>query len=95
VELKWYIVHTYSGFENKVSEPRGEDQNLGSGELFRKILVPTEKVVSSESLKKTSSRVLSGTLCSDGSEREDLAHREEYGQVTGLSEAHHAVTGPG
>ena len=58
VELKWYIVHTYSGFENKVKASLEERvKTLGQETSFGKILVPTEKVVElKKGLKKTSSR---------------------------------------
>ena len=44
--LRWYVVHAYSNFENKVKqalEERIERENLQ--EFFGKILVPTEEVV--------------------------------------------------
>jgi transcription termination/antitermination protein NusG len=58
VELKWYIVHTYSGFENKVKTSLEERiKTLGQEDCFGKILVPTEKVVElKKGQKKTSSR---------------------------------------
>ena len=43
---RWYIVHAYSNFENKVAESireRAQQQQLSH--LFEQILVPTEKVV--------------------------------------------------
>ena len=58
MQLRWYIVHTYSGFEEKAKtnlEQRIEA--FGQGEYFGKILVPTEKVVELKNgLKKMSSR---------------------------------------
>ena len=58
VDLKWYIVHTYSGFENKVKKSLEERIILlGQQELFGKILVPTEQVIElKKGQKKTSSR---------------------------------------
>jgi transcription termination/antitermination protein NusG len=58
VELKWYIVHTYSGFENRVKLALEEKiKSLGKGEYFGQIVVPTEKVVELvKGKKKTSSR---------------------------------------
>jgi transcriptional antiterminator NusG len=42
----WYIVHTYSGFENKVKEALAERiKSHGLEEYFGRILVPMEKVV--------------------------------------------------
>ena len=44
-EAKWYVIHTYSGYENKVSktiEKTVENRHLE--ELFQDIMIPTEKV---------------------------------------------------
>ena len=58
VELKWYIVHTYSGFEHKVKTNLAERiRTLGQENYFGKILVPTEQVVElKKGQKKTSLR---------------------------------------
>jgi transcriptional antiterminator NusG len=58
VDLKWYIVHTYSGFEKKVKTNLEERiKTLGQEEFFGQILVPTEQVVELRGgQKKTSSR---------------------------------------
>lgn len=58
MDLKWYIVHTYSGFENKVKKNLEERiKSLGQEEYFGRILVPTEQVVElKKGQKKTSSR---------------------------------------
>jgi len=58
VDFKWYIVHTYSGFENKVKRNLEEHiKTLGQEEFFGRILVPTEQVVElRQGQKKTSSR---------------------------------------
>lgn len=43
---KWYVVHTYSGYENKVKAALEEKiKSLGKADLFGEILVPSEKVV--------------------------------------------------
>ena len=43
---RWYIVHAYSNFENKVAESIKEQSVAkGLGELFEAVLVPTEEVV--------------------------------------------------
>ena len=43
---KWFVVHTYSGFENKVSEAiQSRAKIFGMGEKIARVLVPTEKVV--------------------------------------------------
>lgn len=58
MELKWYIVHTYSGFEHKVkANLESRIKTLGQEDYFGKILVPTEQVVElKRGQKKTSSR---------------------------------------
>ena len=44
--LKWYVVHTYSGFENKVKQLLLERAKLlGIEECFGEVLVPEENVV--------------------------------------------------
>ncbi|CAG0935120.1 Transcription termination/antitermination protein NusG [Thermoflexales bacterium] len=55
---KWYGVHTYSGFENKVRLSLLERiKNLGLEDQFGEILIPSETVVElKKGEKKTSSR---------------------------------------
>ncbi|MGH2343416.1 transcription termination/antitermination protein NusG [Segnochrobactraceae bacterium EtOH-i3] len=44
--MRWYIVHAYSNFENKVAEAiREKAEQTGLTHLFEQILVPKEKVV--------------------------------------------------
>lgn len=44
-EAKWYVVHTYSGYENKVaSNLETTVENRGLRDLIQEIKVPTEKV---------------------------------------------------
>ena len=43
---RWYVIHVYSGFENKVALAiREQAQQKGLSDRFEEILVPTEKVV--------------------------------------------------
>ena len=43
---KWYIVHAYSNFEQKVADSIQEQARIsGLEDLFEEILVPTEEVV--------------------------------------------------
>ena len=43
---RWYIVHAYSNFENKVAELiREQAKQRGLADLFDEVLVPKEKVV--------------------------------------------------
>ena len=55
---QWYILHTYSGFEEKVKTALQERiKKAGQEEYFGEILVPTEQVVEMiKGSKKTSSR---------------------------------------
>jgi len=58
VALKWYVVHTYSGYENKVKAVLEERiSTYPHPEHFGEILVPTEQVVELvKGQRKTSSR---------------------------------------
>jgi len=52
-ERKWYIVHTYSGFEERVRETlRQRAEALGMGDAFGDIRIPTETVVEYKGGKK-------------------------------------------
>ena len=56
MEKKWYVVHTYSGFEEKVKlsiEEKVDAQGLQ--EKIAKILIPTERVVELRAGKKRES----------------------------------------
>ena len=55
---QWYVVHTYSGFENRAKQNLEERiKNLGKGEFFSTILVPMETVVELvKGKRKTSQR---------------------------------------
>ncbi|MDH4227796.1 MAG: transcription termination/antitermination protein NusG [Deltaproteobacteria bacterium] len=55
---KWYVVHTYSGYENRVKTSIEEKVRLlGKESMFGDILVPTEKVVDMvKGVKRTASR---------------------------------------
>ncbi|MEK7206869.1 MAG: transcription termination/antitermination protein NusG [Pseudomonadota bacterium] len=56
--MRWYVVHTYSGFEKQVSRSLKEHiRNTGMEAKFGDILVPTEEVVEMKSgQKRTSER---------------------------------------
>ena len=52
-EKKWYIIHTYSGYERKVAESlMNRIQAYDLGECIGQILIPTEDVVEMKSGKK-------------------------------------------
>jgi transcriptional antiterminator NusG len=57
----WFIIHTYSGFEQKVADSlRSRSQAFGFAEKIGQILIPTEEVVELRGGKKvTSKRLLS------------------------------------
>ena len=43
---RWYVIHVYSGFENKVAQSiREQAQQKGLDDRFEEVLVPTEEVV--------------------------------------------------
>ncbi len=57
MEKQWYVIHTYSGYENKVKanlEKRLESMNMGE-KIFR-VLVPMEDEVQIKDGKKTISK---------------------------------------
>jgi transcription termination/antitermination protein NusG len=54
--MKWYIVHTYSGFERKVKESlESRIQAYGMAEKIGKVLIPTEPVTEVRGGKKYTS----------------------------------------
>ncbi|HMK60941.1 MAG TPA: transcription termination/antitermination protein NusG [Dissulfurispiraceae bacterium] len=56
MEKNWYVVHTYSGFEEKVKLAIEEKAKLkGLDEKISRILIPTEKVVELRGKKKKES----------------------------------------
>ena len=58
-EARWYIIHTYSGFENKVAESlRSRAQAFGFENRIGQILIPTEEVVELRGGKKVISKRL-------------------------------------
>ena len=56
MELKWYVVHAYSGYEQRVMETLKERiERGGLQDQFGEILVPTEEVVEMRDGKKRKS----------------------------------------
>ena len=54
---KWYIIHTYSGFEQKVADSlRGRAQAFGFSDKIGQILIPTEEVIELRGGKKVTSK---------------------------------------
>jgi transcriptional antiterminator NusG len=55
----WYIIHAYSGFENKVAESlRTRAEAFGFADKIGQILIPTEEVVELRGGKKITSKRL-------------------------------------
>lgn len=56
---RWFIIHTYSGFEQKVAESlRSRAQAFGFSDKIGQILIPTEEVVELRQGKKVTSKRL-------------------------------------
>src|SRR4051812_37650584 len=54
---RWYVVHTYSGFENKGKDKEKKKvKREGVGEILGEILLPREKVVERGKGKKRTSK---------------------------------------
>ena len=52
-EAKWYVAHTYSGYENKVKANIEKSvENRGMQDLILDVKVPTEEVVEENGDKK-------------------------------------------
>ncbi len=55
----WYIIHTYSGFEQKVADSlRTRAQAFGFADQIGQVLIPTEEVVELRNGKKVTSKRL-------------------------------------
>lgn len=62
-DLRWYVVHTYSGYENKVaSNLQTTVENRGLQHLFADIKVPTEKVteITEDKAKEVERKIFPG-----------------------------------
>jgi transcriptional antiterminator NusG len=58
-EKHWYIIHAYSGFEQKVAESlRTRSQAFGFADRLGQILIPTEEVVELRNGKRVTSKRL-------------------------------------
>ncbi|MCY3872279.1 MAG: transcription termination/antitermination protein NusG [Gemmatimonadetes bacterium] len=54
--MKWYVVHTYSGHENKVKNYiEAAKENIDVGDKIGRVIVPTEEVVEMKDGRKTTS----------------------------------------
>ena len=53
IEAKWYVIHTYSGYENKVKTTlENMVENLGLQEMIQEVKVPTEDIIEVKDGKK-------------------------------------------
>jgi transcriptional antiterminator NusG len=85
---KWYIIHTYSGFEQKVADSlKTRAQAFGFADKIGQILIPTEEVVELRNGKKvTSKRLLyPGYVLVEMEMNDELWHAvKETPRVTGF-----------
>ena len=85
----WYVIHTYSGYENRAKQNLEERiKNLGKGEFFSEILVPTETVVELvKGKRKTSQRkIFPGYLLVKMELNEETWHTvKETPKITGFA----------
>src|SRR5699024_5851604 len=52
-EIKWYVVHTYSGYENKVKVNLEKAvENNGMQDVITEVTIPTEEVVEIKNSKR-------------------------------------------
>ena len=84
----WYIIHTYSGFEQKVAESlRTRSQAFGFAEQIGQILIPVEEVVELRGGKKITSKrmVFPGYVLVEMEMSDDLWHQiKNTPRVTGF-----------
>src|SRR3954470_21971587 len=74
---RWYIIHAYSGFENKVRDAiQSEARRLGLDQLVEAVEVPTEKVTEVRRGKKITSdrKFFPGYVLAKLSMNEDVYH---------------------
>ena len=87
-EKSWFIIHTYSGFENKVAESlRTRSQAFGFGDKLGQILIPTEEVIELKNGKKSTSKRLlyPGYVLVEMAMDEEMWHQvKETPRVTGF-----------
>ncbi|WP_454886843.1 transcription termination/antitermination protein NusG [Sphingomonas oryzagri] len=74
---RWYIIHAYSGFENKVKEQILADAaRMGLEQLVESVEVPTEQVTEVRRGKKVTNdhKLMPGYVLLRGSMNDDLYH---------------------
>jgi transcriptional antiterminator NusG len=84
----WYIIHTYSGFENKVAESlKTRAEAFGFDAQIGQILIPTEEVVEMRGGRKVTSKrlVYPGYVLVEMEMSDDLWHQvKNTPRVTGF-----------
>jgi transcriptional antiterminator NusG len=87
-EKHWFIIHTYSGFEQKVADSlKTRSQAFGFHDKVGQILIPTEEVIELKNGKKTTSKRLlyPGYLMVELEMDEEMWHHvKETPRVTGF-----------
>jgi transcription termination/antitermination protein NusG len=74
---QWYILHTYSGFENKVAESlKSRGEAFGFADKIGQVLIPTEEVIELRNGKKVTSKrlVYPGYVLVEMEMNDDLWH---------------------
>jgi transcriptional antiterminator NusG len=86
--MDWFIIHTYSGFENKVAESlKTRAEAFGFADKVGQVLIPTEEVVELKNGKKTTSKRLlyPGYVLVELAMDEEMWHQvKETPRVTGF-----------
>jgi transcriptional antiterminator NusG len=86
--MDWFIIHTYSGFENKVAESlKTRADAFGFADKVGQVLIPTEEVVELKNGKKTTSKRLlyPGYVLVELAMDEEMWHQvKETPRVTGF-----------
>ena len=84
-EAKWYVAHTYSGYENKVKEDLEKTvENRGLQDMILEISYPTEEVVEMKDGKR---KVVTRKMLrydQDDYERQNLVHCAQHPRRYGL-----------
>ncbi|MGH9658106.1 MAG: transcription termination/antitermination protein NusG [Bryobacteraceae bacterium] len=86
--MNWYIIHTYSGFEQKVAESlRTRAEAFGFADKIGQVLIPTEEVVELRGGKKVTSKrmIYPGYVLVQMEMSDDLWHAvKQTPRVTGF-----------
>lgn len=68
-ERNWYVLHTYSGYENKVkANIESRAQSMGMGDYIFRVVVPEETEKEVKMVKKKKSFIKLSWLCVSGND---------------------------